>query len=174
MPLLTEIHRSEGVNVNGKTILREAVRAVILDEHKLLLVYSPVNGDYKFPGGGVNSGETHEQALIREVREECGVNTAKIMADCVGSIIEYDIPVEVDFDVFKMISYYYFCQVDEGFGAQALDGYEADLGFKPVWVNIDEAILNNKQILQNNAPKIPEWLKREIFMLEYVNNLFKK
>ena len=36
MPLLTEIHRSEGVNVNGKTILREAVRAVILDEIPIL------------------------------------------------------------------------------------------------------------------------------------------
>ena len=174
MSLLTEIHRSEGVNVNGKTIFRDAVRAVILREHKLLLVYSPVNGDYKFPGGGVNIGETHEHALIREVHEECGVHTAKFMADCVGSIIEYDIPMEVDFDVFKMTSYYYFCQVEDGFGAQALEDYETDLGFKPVWVNIDEAILNNKQILQNNARKFPQWLRREIFMLEYVKQSFKK
>ncbi len=168
MPLLTEIHRSAGVHVHGKTIFREAVRAVILRGQELLMVYSPVNGDYKFPGGGVNSGETHEQALIREVREECGVNTVSVLAECVGSVIEYDFPDEVDFDVFKMTSYYYVCQVEDGFDAQALEGYEQDLNFKPIWVDINAAILNNKQVLQNNAQKFPEWLRREIFMLEYV------
>ena len=31
-----------------------------------LLVFSPVNGDFKFPGGGIEAGETHADALRRE------------------------------------------------------------------------------------------------------------
>lgn len=51
-------------------IFREAVRGIIKHENKLLMVYSSKDGDYKFPGGGVDVGETHEEALVREIREE--------------------------------------------------------------------------------------------------------
>jgi hypothetical protein len=59
--------------------------------------------------------------------------------------------------------------VDDDFGAQKLDGYEKDLGFKPVWVDIDEAISMNQSLL--NSDKIPEWLKRELFVLDYIQCL---
>ena len=44
-------------------MIREAVRAIILKGEQVLMVYSPVNGDYKFPGGGVQDGEDHQVAL---------------------------------------------------------------------------------------------------------------
>ncbi len=71
MNILAEIHRAEGINIHGKTIHRSAVRAVICRGRELLMVYSANVGDYKFPGGGVDSGESHAQALAREVLEEC-------------------------------------------------------------------------------------------------------
>jgi hypothetical protein len=40
------------------------------------------------------------------------------------------------------------------------------LGFKPTWVAIDHAISTNQSLLNSGCP--PEWLKREIFMLEYI------
>jgi len=46
------------------------VRSIILDDDRVLMVYSSRNGDYKFPSGGIESGETHKKALIREVQEE--------------------------------------------------------------------------------------------------------
>jgi len=165
MKILTEIHRSEGINTKGKTIYRNAVRGVILRGRDLLMVHSTAVGDYKFPGGGVDSGESHEQALRREIREECGALLVEF-GQGIGSVIEYNHPEESDFDVFKMTSHYYQCQVGDGFGAQTLDGYERDLGFKPVWINIDESILANKLLLDSD--KTPEWLKREIFVLEYI------
>jgi 8-oxo-dGTP pyrophosphatase MutT (NUDIX family) len=150
MNILTEIYRSDDVNFNGKIDPRDAVRAVILRGQNLLMVYSSKVGDYKFPGGGVNVGETHEHALAREVLEECGATLLGVDGE-MGVIIEYD---------------YYYCRVGDGFLSQTLDEYEHALGFQPVWINVREAIEANKSLLSLNKP--PKWLRREIFALDYI------
>lgn len=165
MKILAEIHRAEGINIHGRAILRTAVRAVVLRGHELLMVYSSKVGDYKFPGGGVDTGESHPQALERELLEECGASLLSVDGE-LGAVIEYNFPIEKDHDVFKMTSYYYLCQVRDGFGLQKLDGYEKDLGFTPVRVNIDEAISTNRSLL--NLDDVPQWLRREIFTLEHI------
>jgi 8-oxo-dGTP diphosphatase len=168
MNILTEIHRSNGININGKTIHRTAVRAVILRGHELLMAYSANVGDYKFPGGGMEEGESHKQALARELLEECGASLHSVDGE-LGAVIEYNFAKEIDFDVFKMTSHYYFCQVEDGFGAQKLDGYEKDLGFKPVWVDIDDAISTNSLLLDSQTS--PYWLRRETFILEHIKRM---
>lgn len=165
MNILTEIHRSHGVPTQGRTVHRTAVRGVILRGRNLLMIYSSKVGDYKFPGGGVDKAESHTQALRREIQEECGTTVAHIGSE-IGAVIEYDIPVEKEFDIFKMTSHYYECDVQDGFGTQQLDEYEQDLGFKPVWIDIDDAIQQNKALLESE--NMPDWLKREIFVLEYI------
>ncbi|MEP7137308.1 MAG: NUDIX domain-containing protein [Chloroflexota bacterium] len=170
MKILTEIHRSEGINIHGKTIYRTAVRGVILRERDLLMVLSSAVGDYKFPGGGVDEGESYEHALRREVQEECGV-LLKQVGDEIGAVLEYNFSKEPDYDLFKMTSHYYYCAVQGDFGAQKLDDYERELGFMPVWIDIDQAVQENKRLL--NALTPPAWLRREIYMLEYLKkNLF--
>ncbi len=167
MHILTEIHRNKGINIHGRVVQRIAVRAVIQRGRDLLMVYSANVGDYKFPGGGVDVGESHEHALARELREECGASLLSVDGE-LGAIIEYNFANEKDFDVFKMTSHYYFCKIRDGFSEQKLEGYEKDLGFQPVWINIEEAIMKNKLLLNSINP--PEWLKREIFALEYLSD----
>ena len=167
MQILTEIHRAEGINTHGKTVHRTAVRAVILRGPELLMVYSSNVGDYKFPGGGVDIGETHQQALARELLEECGASLLSVDGEF-GAVVEYNFAEEKEYDVFKMTSYYYFCQIREEFVSQKLDGYEKELGFQPLWINIDKAILLNRSLLATD--EIPQWLRREIFILEYLKH----
>lgn len=173
MQILTEIFRSPDLNIHGKTDHRSAVRAVVMREKELLMIYSPVNGDYKFPGGGVEKGENPEIALRREVAEECGMNLKRIL-EGIGCIVEYMIPMKTEFDVFKMTSSYYLCEIDSVIEAQQLDDYEEELGFQPVWVDIDTAIQTNKAILQGETKGSPQWTTREVFMLEYIQKVFLK
>ncbi len=169
MNILTVIHRHEGVNIQGRTVSRTAVRGVILRGSDLLMIYSAAVGDYKFPGGGVAEGESQAQALARELREECGASLAHIERE-IGAIVEYDFPIEKDRDAFKMTSHYYLCHVQDGLGPQSLDDYELELGFEPAWISLEEALSANRSLLEATSP--PEWLRRETFVLEYLQRNF--
>jgi 8-oxo-dGTP pyrophosphatase MutT (NUDIX family) len=165
MKILAEIHRSSGVHLTGKTVYRTAVKGVILRGRTLLMVYSPKMEEYDFPGGGLHEGETHAEGLYREIQEECGMLLASMGAE-MGAVIEYDFPMEPGYDVFKMTSHYYYCEVQEGFVPQKLEDYERELGLIPIWVDVDRAIQSNNILLHSgNAPK---WLKKETFILEYI------
>jgi ADP-ribose pyrophosphatase YjhB (NUDIX family) len=56
--------------------MKSRVRAVILKDGKILLIKrtKPDLVYWVIPGGGVETGETNEKALIRECQEELGVN----------------------------------------------------------------------------------------------------
>jgi mutator protein MutT len=52
------------------------VGAVIVDGDRVVLVkraHEPLKGHWSLPGGSVEVGETLEQAVVREVREETGL-----------------------------------------------------------------------------------------------------
>ena len=62
-----------------------AVSAAIFRDSRVLIVRRarpPAHGLYTLPGGGVELGETLEQAVIREVREETALDIAPV--DLVG------------------------------------------------------------------------------------------
>lgn len=58
-----------------------AVSAAIFRDDRVLIVRRgrpPAHGLYTLPGGGVELGETLEQAVVREVREETGLAVAPL------------------------------------------------------------------------------------------------
>lgn len=63
------------------TILLVSAVALIDPDGRVLLAQRPAGksmaGLWEFPGGKVESGETPEVALIRELHEELGINTWK-------------------------------------------------------------------------------------------------
>ena len=93
-----------------KTI--KVVAAVICDsfhEKKTIFATARGYGDFKgmweFPGGKIEEGETHQQALVREIREE--LETIIRVGDLIGTI-EYDYPS------FHLSMDCFWCEVSEG------------------------------------------------------------
>ena len=74
MPKVTTIHHGERVAKEGK--IRLGCSAIIFDESKTkaLLTERADNKQWCLPSGGVDSGETVEEACIREVYEETRLN----------------------------------------------------------------------------------------------------
>lgn len=161
---INEINK-EKIKVN----YRKAVRAVIVKNNEILMVKSN-RGDYKFPGGGVRSGENNEDTLIREVREETGYIISKVK-ERIGMVTERYIDEFEENSIFEMVSYYYLCEVSDNQVLQELDDYEVELDFRPCWINIDTAISNNESILKNENVIINQWVYRETTVLHELKSL---
>ena len=150
--LFNELHFRDNENLldfdNGNIILRNAVRAIIIDGNYILMAHLEKTDEYKFPGGGRNDNETTEEAIKREVLEEIGFNVIKIN-EKIGIITEYAIAKEGGNNIFKMVSEYYSVEVDQKQFEQNLEEYEKDLQFTPCWVEIKKAYETNKNKIEN-------------------------
>lgn len=164
MRKIDDIHRSPNLDLTGNTISRQAARAIIQKNGLLLMVYSPVNRDYKFPGGGILPEETHAHALARELLEECGAVLSRIKGEFV-CLTEYDHAKDSGFDIFKMDSYYYLCEIENELLPQKLETYEKNLGFTPRWISIPDSLHHNERLISSTTNQKPGWLKREVAVL---------
>jgi len=153
---------------NNRIILRNAVRAVIIKENKILMVHLGKTNEYKFPGGGIEENETVEEALAREVLEEAGCNVIRI-EEKIGIMIELGIAEEDENSIFKMISEYYAVKIGDNQFDQKLDKYEEDLEFIPCWTEIEKAYKTNREIIDNGYASTP-WIRRETRVLEILYN----
>ena len=145
-----------------------SVKAVIFNkENKIALLYVKKDGFYKLPGGGVESGESLDVALAREVHEEVGCEIEIIKE--LGEIEEYYDQIKL-----KKISYGYVAQMTGGASGTAFTDNEKSLGFELQWLDFKEAV--NK--MKNNKPDFYRgkfiWKRDMIFIqeaLKVMNNL---
>ena len=172
--LFNEIYYRDDKNtlnlINGNIILRNAVRAIIINENKILMVYLEKTDEYKFAGGGINENETIEEALKREVLEEIGYKVKNII-EKIGIMTEYSKALENENNVFKMISEYYLVEIENKQLKQNLDEYEKDLLFRAYWVDMKKAYKTNMRNIENNNEKNP-WIYRESIVLEKLINKY--
>lgn len=67
--------------------------------------YGPYKGKWEFPGGKMEPGETMEQALVREIREELAVEV---------TMVAWVAAVEYDYPEFHLRMHCFLCEIKEG------------------------------------------------------------
>ncbi|MCM1529826.1 MAG: NUDIX domain-containing protein [Alistipes sp.] len=147
-----------------KRFKRPSARAIIINDGKIAMVYSQKYDYYKFPGGGIEAGESREEALIREVQEETGL---RIIPDSIkeyGSVLRIQKSTYNDNEIFEQENYYYLCNAEDSLITQNLDDYESDEGFKLEFVMPDYARNVNRTHNHNGYDNI--LIEREAKVLE--------
>ena len=126
---------------NGTVGRRPSVRGIIIRGGKLAMVHSLKYDYYKFPGGGIDRGESHLDTLIREVTEEAGLVIKAETVEEYGYVLRKEKGKTED--LFIQENFYYLCDVEDEVVKQKLDDYEADEKFVLEWVEPDAAIEAN-------------------------------
>ena len=106
-------------------------------------MYSKKHHYYKFPGGGIEKGETHAEALICEVKEETGLTVLPDSVREFGNVLRIQKGNETPDCIFEQENFYYTCEAEAQTGAQNLDAYEEEAQFELRYVTLDEAIMKN-------------------------------
>lgn len=118
----------------------EVVAAVIFDAEGRIFATQRGYGDWKdwweFPGGKIEAGETPEQALVREIREELDTDIE------VGDLLR---TIEYDYPSFHLTMHCFRCAVPNG--TIVLKEHEAAKWLAPAeltsvrWLPADEDII---------------------------------
>lgn len=108
------------------------VSAVIIKEDKILLIHRKKNGEeyWVFPGGGVEEGETSDQAIVREVKEETNLDVSKheLAFMCLNELDNKEQP-------------FYYCEVSNGkpeIVGEEKDKNNADNWYHLEWIKLSD------------------------------------
>jgi len=123
-------------------ILIEDERVALIERHRAGLDY------FVFPGGGVDEGETAEQAAIREAMEELGVEVA-IKRKVV--VIHFDQSTQVYYLV-ERVSGEFGTGTGEEFTDSDPNDPEEEI-YIPIWMPIDE-LPRHKKVFPESVAKI--------------------
>jgi ADP-ribose pyrophosphatase YjhB (NUDIX family) len=160
-PVLTVVHEGvhDGdVDADAPVVERTAVRAVHTRDAAVLLLRTR-RGHWKFPGGGVERGETLTGALQRELREECGLVDVDVGRRCV-TVVELARAQEPG-HLFRMTSHYYGCAGGTRSLPQDLTPAEHELGLAPEWLPPAQAL----RLMTVSGAAAPRWLERDLTVL---------
>ena len=86
----------------------EVVAAIIIDNDCVFATqrgYGEFKDGWEFPGGKVEPGESHHEALVREIEEEL---------DATIEVGEYLCTVDYDYPKFHLTMHCFICSIKEG------------------------------------------------------------
>lgn len=140
---------------------RSSVRAIIMVDNKLAMVHSKRDKCYMFPGGGIEPGESYATALMREVKEETGLNVLEDSIEEFGIIREIKLSRKYPDIIYDHKAYSFFAKVGDAIGQQELDPKEALEEYELVFIAPQDALYYNIKVRDKNYS-----IMREIKLLE--------
>ena len=115
---------------------RPSVYGIVIKDGKILL--SPQHGrGYDLPGGGVDIDESVEAAVIREVKEETGIDVRVVKLLAVRDNI-FKVTFSEPQDTFHSVMVYYLCKPIGGeLSVDGFDEHEKNYAKLAEWVPLD-------------------------------------
>ncbi len=110
---------------------RQGARAVLKHGDDVVLIHNEAWNLYTLPGGGIEPGESPEDALRREVKEETGFAIKNIRLTLI---------VREHFRDSIWENHMFLCETDGPRAKPSLDQAEVDAGLKVIVVPVDRAL----------------------------------
>lgn len=158
------------VDIPPKIVTRDVVRAIVLRDGRILLMYSGKDHMYGTPGGAITLGESKLDALYRELLEEVGATQVKII-ESLGETEEIRESRSLYGAVIRIVSDYYHVEVLH-FSESRLEEHEEEMGLVPVWIGIDEAIVANEAILKDRIGQKLSFYDTQTAVLKHFKSRF--
>lgn len=113
---------------------RPSAYAIVIHDNKLLTVKYK-NGKYDLPGGGIDFGESIEEAVIREVAEETGMKVSNLsLINAKSTYFRFN----SDSKNCQTLMLYYRCDfVDGSFSKKGFDDFEIAEMETAEWLALD-------------------------------------
>lgn len=130
------------VDIHGKTYTvpteqlhwRPSAYGIVIKDGAVLLAKQ--HGGYDVPGGGIDLGETPEEAVLREIKEETGIVAKNPHLIDIHTTF-FKIPLTRDHFV-QSILLYYVCEYEGGeISLDNIEEYEKEYSELAEWVPID-------------------------------------
>lgn len=141
---------------------RPSARGIVIKDGKVAMIHSKMYDYFKFPGGGIEEGESPLEAMIREVREESGLTVIPKSIKEFGNVHRRSRTEKGG--LFIQDNFYFVCSCEENIGSTELDDYESEEGFTLEFVEPMVAIERNLGCPYEK--KMPLMLEREARVLE--------
>ena len=146
------------------SFVRNSARSVILRDGKVAMIHSLKYDYYKFPGGGIENGESPVDAMIRETREEAGLVVIPESVREYGYVHRIQKSDRDETECFIQDNFYYLCEAEDRPAAQRLDDYEAGEDYTLEFVDPMTAIRKNRSV--GETPYNRLMFEREARVLE--------
>ncbi len=128
------------------------------------MIHSRKYDYYKFPGGGIENGESPVEAMIRETREEAGLIVIPETVKEYGYVHRIQKSDSDATECFVQDNFYYLCDAMDSLTSQNLDDYEAKESYQLEFVEPVLAIQKNRNVKE--SPYNPLMFEREARVLE--------
>ena len=114
---------------------RPSAYGIIIKDNNLLLLRQ-ING-YDLPGGGVEFGETPEEAVVREIKEETGMVATH--PRLLGIATSFYLAYGTSYKYYQGVMMYYLCDYADGeLSTAGFDEAEQQYAEAPEWLSLEK------------------------------------